>query len=194
MLKIFILLGQLFTPLVFFGQQRLIEYKIIAEKEIQKHFEFPLKRTKCIVDSKINIDSSESLFTSNYIIGEKDEESFLSITLQYSVYSDEINDWYPIFITIDSNKVIDYTKTDFSGIPPCISKNHGCNFIKRDSAIKIAVKDSIRYPNNLKTIFWVDQTSGKYFWTVRGYPETESKRSSKNQSRKIDALTGKIIE
>jgi hypothetical protein len=184
----------LYLPLFFFGQQRLIDYQIIAEKEIQQHFEFSLIKTKCIVESKINIDSTESLFTGNYIIEEKDEESFLNVTLEYSVFSDEINDWYSILITIDSNKIIDYKKTDFGEIPTCILKNQGCNFIKRDSAIKIAIKDSILYPNNLKTFFWVDEKTTKCFWTVRGSSGTKSKTASKNQIRRIDALTGEIIK
>jgi len=195
MRKINFLIGcMLYLPLFSFGQQRLIDYRSIAEKEIQKHFEFPLLKTKCIVESKINIDRTESLFTGNYIIEEKDEESFLSIMLEYSVFSDEIDDWYSILITIDSNKIIDYNKTDFGKIPTCILKNKGCNFIKRDSALKIAIKDSILYPNNLKTFFWVDEKTSKCFWTVRGTSGTKSKRGSKNQIRRIDALTGEIIK
>jgi hypothetical protein len=195
MRKKYLLIGyMLFLPILFYGQQRLIEYKIIAEKEIQKHFEFPLIKTKCTVESKIDIDSTESLFTGNYIIKEEDEESFLNITLEYSIFSDQINDWYSTLITIDSNKTIDYKKTDFSLIPPCIRRNQECSFIKRDSAIKIAIKDSILYPNNLKAFFGVDKKTAKCFWTINGYPSIKSKRGSKNQYRKIDALTGEIIK
>ena len=184
----------LLIGVISFGQQRLIDYKNIVEKEIQKHFEFPLTKTKCTVDSKIDIDSVEALFTNNYIVEENDKESFISITLEYSVFSDEINDWFSIFMTIDSNKVIDYNKTDFSIIPSCISKNRGCKFIKSDSAISIGIKDSILYPNNLKTYFWVDEKLGKCFWTVKGLPKTKSKKVSKKQYRKIDALTGEIVK
>jgi hypothetical protein len=195
MQKIYLLTGcMLFLPLLFFGQQRLIQYKIIAEKEIQRHFEFPLIKTKCTVESKTNIDSTESLFTGNYTIEEKDEESFLNITLEYSVFSDEIDDWYPILITINNNKIIDFKKTNFGVIPPCILRNQGCNYIKRDSAIKIAIKDSILYPDNLNTSFWVDEKTLKCFWSVIGYSDTHSKTGSESQYRRIDALTGKIIK
>ncbi len=195
MRKISLLTGCiLFLPQLFFGQQRLIEYKIIAEKEVQKHFGFPLMITKCTVESKRDIDSTEALFTGNYIIEEKDEESFLNVTLEYSVFSDEINDWYSILITIDSNKIIDYKKTNFAVIPPCILRNKGCNFIKSDSAIKIAIKDSIQYPNNFKTFFWTEEKTAKCFWTVKGYSGTKSCTGSRNQYRIIDALTGEFVK
>jgi hypothetical protein len=193
MQKFYTLTALLIIGVTSFGQQRLIEYKTIVETEVQKHFEFPLTRSKCTVDSKIDVDSVEALFTNDYVVEENDKESFNNITLKYSVFSDEINDWFSILITINNNKVIDYTKTDFSIIPSCISKNRGCKFIKSDSAISIAIKDSILYPNNLKTYFWVDEKTGKCFWTVRGNPKVKSSRASKNQNRTIDALTGEII-
>ncbi|MEJ7610472.1 MAG: hypothetical protein WKF88_04765 [Ferruginibacter sp.] len=171
-----------------------MEYKKIAEKEIQKHFEFPLTKTRCTVKSKLGVDNREGLFTNNYLIEENDTESFIWITLEYSIFSTEINDWFPILMTIDSNKVIDYRKTNFSIIPSCLLKNQGCNFIKSDRAALIAIKDSILYPDNLKTFFWVDEKSGKCFWTVKGYLKTKSITGSKNQYRKIDALTGEIIK
>jgi hypothetical protein len=194
MKKIYIIIYLCIISQASIGQQRLIEYKKIAEREIQKHFEFPLSKTKCIVDSKIDIDGIEALFTKNYLIEENDTESFIKITLEYSIFITEINDWFPIYLTIDSNKVIDYKKTDFSLIPTCILKNKGCNFIKRDIAVLIAKKDSILYPKNIETFFWFDKKLGKCFWTVKGYPLKKSKTISKNQFRKIDALTGKIIK
>jgi len=42
--------------------------------EIQKHFEFPLVQTKCIVESKIDLDGREVFFTNDYVVGEKDKK------------------------------------------------------------------------------------------------------------------------
>jgi hypothetical protein len=177
-----------------FAQQKLIEYKKVVETELKKHFNFPLIKTRCTVESKIDVDGRESIFTNDYLIEENDTESFISITLEYSIFSTEINDWFPIVMTIDSNKVIDYSKTNFSVIPSCILKNQGCNFIKKDSAITIAIQDSIQYPNNLKTFFWVDEKTARCFWNIKGNSGTNSKTGSKNQYRQIDALTGEIIK
>jgi hypothetical protein len=89
----------------------------------------------------------------------------------------------------------------FKSIPECIKKNAGCNFITKDSAIKIALKDSILYSDNLFSTFWKRYNRNDYYWIITGRPiEVQSnlhRRSATKiptRSRKyINALTGQLI-
>ncbi len=75
-----------------------------------------------------------------------------------------------------------------------------CNYISKDSAIRIAIKDSILYPNNLVANLNKYYNSNNYFWFVTGTPKikktykrTPVKRNSTKHQRIINAITGKIV-
>jgi hypothetical protein len=126
----------------------------------------------------------------------------LTVTFSYSFFSKGINDYFNFNVTIDKNK---NTKSDsilFFEIPKSISTNIDCSFIKKDSAIKLALSDSIEYPDNLSIKFIRPFNKNRYYWIVTGYPKksltknterTSTRTISIKQRKIIDALSGQII-
>lgn len=185
-----------------YSQDKLSTYKTVIDKAINDYFNSSLiNKIECQRVLFVMPDKRR-LLISNYDTFKDDTINFSKAEFIYSFFSDAINDFFAFNISIDKNKSIIADTTLFAEIPKCIAQNLECNFVKRDSVIKIAIADSIEYPNNLETKFQKRTNSYKYYWFVTGNPEEASlakrpkahiKAISSRQQKIINALTGKII-
>jgi hypothetical protein len=185
-----------------YSQDKLSTYKIIIDKEVSAYFNPSLiNKIECQRISFVMPDKRRLLIR-NYDAFKDDTINFSKAQFTYSFFSDVINDFFTFNISVDKNKSIIADTALFAEIPKCIAQNLECNFVKRDSAIKIAIADSIEYPNNLETKFQKWNNSYKYYWFVTGNPKEVSvaktpkihtKAISIKQQKIINAITGKII-
>jgi hypothetical protein len=143
---------------------------------------------------------STLIYFSDYEPAKNKKEKLLTVTFFYSYYSKELNYLFNFDITIDRQKNIQSDSTLFIEIPNCIAKKLDCNYISKDSAIKIAIKDGILYPNNLVANLIKYYNSNNYFWFVTGSAKVKKtdkrtvvKRNSTKHQRIINAITGKIV-
>ena len=185
------------------SQQRILSYKHIVDTKLKDYFDSSLtKQMKCKVSSLIESDSTEVFFTRNYVPNQNDKEIFLTITFTYSFFSKSINHWFAFDMTIskDKNKISDLLAIE--EIPSCIRYNKECGFIKKDSAVEIAMADSIAYPNNLSIQFIRPIYKKEYYWYITGHPKeiqqkgarrTTTRRMAPNQRKIINAQTGNIV-
>jgi hypothetical protein len=123
-----------------------------------------------------------------------------TITFFYSFYSIKLNYLFDFEVTIAGSKRILDDTTLLITVPTCIAKNTDCNFITKDSAIKIAIRDSILYPKNVEVSLYRHDINYNYYWFAHSAPlvkktnkRTATKRSSTRQERIINAMTGEII-
>jgi hypothetical protein len=185
-----------------YSQEQLYLYKEVADKAILPYFDKSLiDSINCTEVSIVNLNGSRTLFP-HYDTYKNDSFSLLTVTFSYSFFAKSINDYFNFKITVDKYKNIKSDSILFSEIPKCISANMDCAFIKKDSAVKIALLDSIEYSDNLSVKFTRPFNKTKYYWIITGYPK---KNLTKNAARKatttisikqrkiIDALSGEII-
>lgn len=185
------------------SQQKILDYKYSIDSKIKNYFYLGfINKMKCRVISMIGLDSSESFFTNNYIPDKNDKESFLTITFTYSLYSKAIEEYVDFDITISKNKKLLTNLEILEEIPNCIRKNDDCGYIKKDSAIKIAISDSIDFPKNLTAHFFKPLKKNEYYWLITGNKKEINKKNRKRSSVKkisptqrkiINALTGQIV-
>ena len=154
------------------------------------------------VASFIAPDSNEVFYTRHFVPEKNDEEKFLSITFTYSYFSKAIDYWFDFDVSISKDKKQIYNLQSLDEIPICLRNNEDCGYIKKDSAIKIAIKDSIMYPNNLTVGFVRPVKKSQYYWYITGRPKevvqknarrTTVRKISPNQRKIINAVTGDII-
>ena len=185
------------------SQQKLIDYKHVIDARLLGHFDTAVvKLMKCTVSSLVGLDSIESFYTRSYVPTKDDQEAFLSITFTYEFYSKSIDHIFDFDVSISKDTIVTTDISNWEEIPSCIRYNLACDFIKKDIAIKIALANSIEYPNNLSVRFGRPSRINEYFWFVIGRPkEIKNKKSrgstkravSPKQSKIINAKTGIII-
>lgn len=185
-----------------YSQDKLSTYKTVIDKSISEYFNPSLINKIELSRISFVMQEKRRLLISNYDAFKDDTIKFSKANFTYSFFSDAINDFFTFNISIDKNKSIIADTTLFAEIPKCIAQNLECNFVKRDNAIKIAMADSIEYPNNLETRFQKSNNNNYYYWIITGNPEEASlekrpkahiKAISVKQQKIINALTGKII-
>ncbi len=184
-------------------QQRIIDYKNVVDIGLEKYFDISLiKQMKFEVASFIALDSNEVFYTRHYVPEKNDKERFLKITFTYSYFAKAINHWLDFDISISKDKKQIYNLQTIEEIPICLRTNIECGYIKKDSAVKIAISDSIMYPNNLTITFIKPIRKNEYYWYITGRPKeiaqknkrrTTARKISPNQRKIINAKTGNII-
>ena len=85
-------------------------------------------------------------------------------------------------------------------MPICVRRDEACNFISKDSAIKIALSDSIKYSENLSTTLEQAPQTNLFYWVVSGQPKQKRVKKVNYASgwliidyRYVNAVTGEII-
>jgi len=185
-----------------YSQDKLSTYKTIIDRAISAYFNPSLiNKIECKRVSCVMLDNKR-LLLSNYDAFKDDTINFAKATFTYSFFSDAINDFLEFGISIDKNKLINTNTTLLADIPKCIVQNLECDFIKKDSAIKIAVGNSIEYSNSLKTQFKRQFNTNNFYWIVTGnlnklsssaIHKTNTNIISLKQQKIINAQTGEII-
>jgi hypothetical protein len=184
-------------------QQRIFDYKQVADETLKNYFDKSLiKQMKYEVASFIAADSTEVIYTRHFVPGKNDKENFLSITFKYSYFAKAINYWFDFDIAVSKDKKQFSNLQTIEEIPFCLRYNEECNYIKKDSAVKIAIADSILYPANLAIAFVKPIKKKDYYWFITGRPRvvvktngrrTTARKISPNQRKIINAVTGRII-
>ena len=200
-----ILLITLFSLRTFFllSQTTIDNYKSAADREIQAAFDSSLGgQVRCKELNYVGKYDVET-WSPNY-----DKEKFQivkpqTISFTYCFFSKPINDTFSFVIKVSNKGNKTMLVSGIKSLPECIKRNVGCKFITKDSAINIAIKDSILYPENLYVTFQQRYNHNDYYWTIIGRPiETKSgphlhRRSATvfpTRSRKyINALTGQLV-
>jgi hypothetical protein len=185
------------------AQRKLLDYKHVIDVRLLAYFDSALvKQMSCTVSSLVGLDSVESFYTRSYVPTKDNRAAFLSITFTYKFYSKSINHTFDFDVSISKDKIVTTDFSKWEEIPSCIRSNLACDFINKDSAVKIALADSIEYPNNLSVRFGRPLRTNEYFWYINGRPkQTQNKGARRTTTRKvspkqrkiINALTGDII-
>ena len=184
-------------------QQRILDYKKLVDIKLKSYFDTSLiKQMKYEVASFIAPDSNEVFYTRHFVPEKNDREKFLSITFTYSYFSKSIDYWFYFDVSISKDKKQIFILKSLDEIPICLRNNKDCRYIKKDSAIKLALADSIMYPNNLTVEFIKPVKKSEYYWYITGRPKevvqknkrrTTARKISTNQRKIINAITGNII-
>lgn len=185
-----------------YSQDQLYLYKEVADKTILSYFDNSIiDSINCTEVSIVNLNGNRTWFP-HYDAYKNDSFKLLTVTFSYSFFAKGIDDYFNFKVTIDKNKNIKSDSILFSEIPKCISANMDCGFIKKDSAVKLALADSIEYPDNLSVKFIRPFNKAKYYWIITGHPKmnltkntarTTTRTISIKQRKIIDALSGQII-
>ena len=185
-----------------YSQDKIAVYKSRADKTIAAYFDKSLiPKVRC-TDVVVNGVDSNMAYYGQYQSSKNRRDKLSTVEFYYSYFSNVLNYGFKFYIAVDRNKKIQADSTMFMNIPTCIAKNFNCKFLTKDSALKIAINDSISYPQNLDIDFIKNYRNENYFWFVIGRPiEKRTKRrparkrssGSYKQERIINALTGEII-
>lgn len=189
-----------FLTLSSYSQDKVSVYKFKADNVIANYFDRShVSKIKCTDVAIYGLDSS-MIYFADFEQAKNRREKVSTITFFYSFYSKKLNYLFDFEVTIAGNKRILDDTTLLANVPTCIAKNIECNFITKDSAIKIAIKDSISYPKNVGADLYRHYKNYNYYWFVRSAPivkkstrRTATKRSSTRQERIVNAMTGEII-
>ncbi len=184
-----------------FSQDKVSAYRSPADKAVKDYFDKSLiPQIKCTDVVLYGLDSN-IIYFGDYNQAKNERKKLSSLIFYYSYYSTSLEYIFEFQITVGRNKKVISDSSVFDQIPNCIRKAFYCNFIKKDSAIKIAIKDSISYPNNLNVKLYKHYENDNFFWFVNGRPNekrtttrrTTTKRGSPSQERIINAVTGELI-
>lgn len=126
----------------------------------------------------------------------------------YSYYSEELNYKFHFYLTLGVQRNFLGPKTMLNNtFPECIRKNLLCSLISKDSAIKIARVNGIKYPDNVYVDMVKPKNSNDFFWAIDSQDTTHvnyNKPMSDGldypilpwkdaNTRIINAVTGKVI-
>jgi hypothetical protein len=201
MKKILLLLIIILSVHNLFSQTTISYLKSISDKKIKNHFDTQiLKDIRCVNFTIIEKDSTETWY-SNYESNKNMSFKYLKVSFTYSLYSKRIRNKFEFIVTVSKNREVD---TGFlANIPPCIMKNFECGYITKDSAIVIAKKDSILFPENISTEFEKPYYKKEFYWVIKGEkvqlgikPKRFFRSSTKRWTssvKYINAKTGEII-
>jgi hypothetical protein len=194
----------LITPFLYsHGQIAFYKYKKVTDQLINKNFDSTLIHLiKC---KNFNLFSADGNVTTSFPSYEKfklEKEKFSQITFTYIFISPTLNNPFSFTITLDSKKRPVYKKTLFENVPVCVRLNKKCDFISKDSAIRIALKDSIEYVENLSITLQQAPQTNVFYWVVEGQPKQKPQKKVKYpyssgyrsiDYRYINATTSEII-
>ena len=190
----------IFLTLSSYSQDKVSVYKSKADNIVANYFDKSfISRIKCTDVAIYGLDSI-MIYFADFEQARNRRDRISTITFFYSFYSKKLNYLLDFEVTIAGSKRILDDTTLVAKVPTCIAKNIDCNFITKDSAIKIAIKDSISYPKNIGADLYRHYKSFNYYWFVRSAPivkkskrRSATKRGSRKQERIINAITGEII-
>ena len=198
MLKICYIFLITVTSVNSYSQDSISLFKEVAYRIVEQKFtQAQLKNVKCECFTTYLNNNSESFYPS-YDMFSDVTESFSKVEFTFSLFSDKIGDKIDFYITIDKDKKVENEGHIFKGIPKCFIDGNDCGFIKRDSAIKLAIQDKIEFPGNFQIQFVKQKNTNIFYWVIESYPAISQKsrrsarKSGQNQRRTINASSGNI--
>jgi len=124
-------------------------------------------------------------------------KNFDEIEFEYSYYSIQLRHTLNILVSVTQSKKLTDSSLVLRNIPDCALKNSICGLIPSDSAITIARKSKIAFPNNVVASMELYDKTNEFIWIITGRDAKEASGGrvgrSENQTRYINALSGDII-
>ena len=189
---------------LFLLSQSIVDnYKSAADKEIFTNFDSSLSgHIRCKEVTYVGKYDVET-WSPNYDKEKLEKVKPQTISFTYCFFSKPINDTFSFVVKVANKGNKTMVVSGVKSLPDCIKNNFGCKFITKDSAINIAIQDSILYSDNLYATFQKRYNRNDYYWIIVGRPIEVSSgphlhRSSATvfptRSRKyINALTGQLV-
>jgi len=139
-------------------------------------------------------DSNKSIIV-NYETDKNKVIDLSAVTFLFQFYSVAIDQLFKFNIKLSRGREIIQNNPSIDEIPKCLVKNTNCSFITKDSAIKIAIADSILFRDNLKIDLLKEFKKDVFYWRVIGSPKkgTSNPKNTPIQRRIIHSITGKIV-
>ena len=126
----------------------------------------------------------------------------------YGYFSKELNYEFHFYLTLGVQRNFIGPKTMLSEkFPECIRDNSTCSLISKDSAVKIARVNGIKYPDNVYVDLVKPKKSNDFFWAINSQDSTQVNYNKpmpdgldypilpwkQANTRLINAVTGKGI-
>ncbi|RZJ99826.1 MAG: hypothetical protein EOO46_21840, partial [Flavobacterium sp.] len=190
-----------------FCQQELRNYKELAIKVLSKHFDKDVlnnvKCTKFIAKGDEEGDGADGHYETNQTIL---IDTTWDIGLFFEVHNNELDYDVPFSLTIAKDGNFFGETKVIEQVPSCVRRNQHCGFINQRTAISIAKRNSIQYPDNLNAQLVKPKKSEEYFWIVIGQDKNAYNYNDKDNelkwtvlvrrqtnTRVIKAKTGELI-
>jgi hypothetical protein len=142
-----------------------------------------------------------------YYTDNKDRRvKFKTLFFQYYLHSAVLKDELQFYVGIYSNNTVIQDSSIIKGIPECIRRNWTCNFLNSEDAKRIAIRDSIKYPDNLSCELERNKIDKEYYWVITGHkkekldpvkskvPILRASLVTSSMTRIIHATTGVIVK
>ena len=184
--------------------QKLIkDYKLIADKSLFKFLDTNvISKVQCDRFTITDSDGSGRYF---YEENKNKRIAFSRITFGFSLFDSILNSDIYFYVSVNQNYQVINDSSIIKKIPLCIRRGQSCNFIPSDSAKRIAIKDSIKYVNDLSFQLERNKFDKEYYWIITGHRPSDRPKSNKpslnvyvetistDQRRIINAQTGLIV-
>ena len=176
------------------AQERLSTYQAITENRIKQSIKFQQNDKLSVANVFLSKDNQGNGKLKSY--NKNDQTPFFKAIFTYDFFRFELNYSFRLFITITKSKEIEFDSTALLDLPKCFLLNTNCNLISKDSALKIAKKDSF-ISQNISADLLKEHKADNFFWYIVDNPKEGTPiKVFSNKSRPcliIDAYTGKII-
>jgi hypothetical protein len=199
MLGISGLLLLLFYSHTLLSQDKLSLYKLKVDSVIKKTMDLAVVEKLTLVDLLISPEDSSRTRFINFKLNKDKKIAFLTATFFFEFYEATMDYSFRFPVIIDRNKNVIDEAAIFNYLPVCVVKKAACNFISKDSALKIAIRDSILFTDNLSITLFQEHKKDIFFWLVTGKPKAKDNNAAvadkpvNRQRRLINAKTGQII-
>ena len=195
MRKLF-LLAILIHSLFLLSAQLPSDYKKVADQFLTRHLDSAIM--KKVKYKTFTVRTKNGIYTEyGYNLEKSKIRDFEEIEFEYSCYSTQLRHTLLFLVAVTQTKIITDSNRILRDIPDCALKNYACGLIPGDSAITIAKRSKIDFPGNLITRMELNQKSNEFIWVITGSDPKEARggraRSSSNQTRYINAVSGDII-
>src|SRR5215203_3321568 len=174
MLKVFVIFMLLALPSTCFCQKSIEQYKKIIDKymstelnqEVQKNIQCKSYMAKGPTD------------TTRYAGRYPEDKDIKLANLEwigffYNFYSKDLNYEFHFYLSIhEKNNFVGPKTMLINTFPKCIRDNSHCILISKDSAIRIAQKKGIKYPNNVYVELVKPKHSEDFFWVIDSQDST----------------------
>jgi hypothetical protein len=115
------------------------------------------------------------------------------IQFSYIFHSEKLNYDFDFDITVSKAKELFCDSIFLEEIPACIRLDQHCRFLSKDDAMKIAIKNSIAYPENMEASFYFNEIEEQYYWFVSSFSlNVNAPKKDLENNKYINAMTGKI--
>ena len=187
------------------SQNLVKDYKKVADNSLIKYLDSNIiSKVKCDRFGTLSLDKQSS-GRHFYTVNKYKRLLFSTITFNYKLFDNTLNDDLYFYITVDKNLKVIRDSSIIKNVPLCIRTSQTCNFISSDSAKRISIEDSIKYADDLSSQLERNKFDKEYYWIITGHRPSDRPKDNKpslnvyaevissNQRRIVNARTGHII-